>query len=93
MFQIDSVGQFESRFSCWVHDDDMPEDELDLGSSETDGVDPAKMMAAGLKDASEKMSKLSGEGVKVATCNADGTADVRLVSGEDFIAGNSIDRQ
>jgi hypothetical protein len=93
VFQIDSVGQFESRFSCWVHDDDMPEDELDLGSSETDGVDPAKMMAAGLKDASEKMSKLSGEGVKVATCNADGTADVRLVSGEDFIAGNSIDRQ
>jgi len=93
VFQIDSVGQFESRFSCWVHDDDMPEDELDLSRSETDGVDPAKMMAAGLKDASEKMSKLSGEGVKVATCNADGTADVRLVSEEDFIAGNSIDRQ
>jgi len=93
VFQIDDVGQFDSRFSCWVHDDDMPEDGLDLSSSETDGVDPADMMKASLKDASEKMSKLSGEGVKVATCNADGTADVRLVSEEDFIAGNSIDRQ
>ena len=93
VFQIDSVGQFDARFSCWVHDDDMPADELDLCSSETDGVDPAEMMAAGLKDASEKMGKLSGEGVKVATCNADGTADVRLVSKDDFIAGNGIDRQ
>ena len=97
VFQIDDVGPFDSRFSCWVHDDDMPEgvgaDGLDLSRSETDGVDPAEMMKAGLKDASEKMSKLSGEGVKVATCNADGTADVRLVSEEDFIAGNSIDRQ
>ncbi len=93
VFQIDSVGQFDARFSCWVHDDDMPEDGLCLSGRETDGVDPAEMMKAGLKEASEKMSKLSGEGVKVATCNADGTADVRLVSKDDFIAGNGIDRQ
>jgi len=92
VFQVDSVGQFDSRFSCWIHNDDMPEGGLELDSTETDGPDPAQRMKAALQDASAKMSGLSGEGVKVATCNADGTADVRLVSKDDFIAGNGNEK-
>jgi hypothetical protein len=90
VFQIDSVGQFDARFSCWIHEDDMPEDGLDLAYGETDGPDPVVAMKAAMQDATAKMSNLSGEGVKVATCNADGTADVRLVSEEDFIAGKAL---
>ncbi len=88
VFQIDSVGQFDARFSCWLHEDeDMPA----LEESETDGNDPAVAMKAALQDASLKMSSLSGDGVKVATCNPDGTATVRMVSNEDFIAGKALD--
>ena len=88
VFQIDSVGQFDARFSCWLHEDeDMPS----LAEAETDGSDPAAAMKAALQDASAKMSGLSGDGVKVATCNPDGTATVRMVSNEDFIAGKALD--
>jgi hypothetical protein len=90
VFQIDSVGQFDARFSCWVHEDDMPEEGISFEANEADGHDPATAMKAALQDASAQMSKLSGEGVKVATCNADGTATVRVVSQEDFIEGNAF---
>jgi pyridoxine/pyridoxamine 5'-phosphate oxidase len=62
-----------------------------LEESETDGTDPARALSAAMQDASLKMSRLSGDGVKVATCNPDGTADVRMVSNEDFIAGKALD--
>lgn len=92
VFQIDSVGQFDARFSCWVHEDEMPEGGLTLDTDETDGPDPAEAMKAALQDASAKMSELdAGDGVKVATCNADGTATVRVVSPEDFIAGKALE--
>ena len=65
VFQIDSVGQFEARFSCWLHEDeDMPS--LDRG--ETDGADPAVQMQAALADAKVKEAALPpGPGVVVTT--------------------------
>ena len=91
IFKIDSVGQFDSKFSVWV-----PEADLQVAGKavfEDDSyhadVDPAAAMKAGLEEASKKMSKLpEGEGVKLATLNPDGTATVKLVSQQDFIEGN-----
>jgi hypothetical protein len=40
-----------------------------------------------LKDAAEKMGKLSGTGIRYAECKEDGTADVRLMSQEEFVKG------
>ena len=89
VFQIDRVRQFDMDFSCWVHEDeDLPA----LSGEETDGPDPARSMQAALQDATAKMADLpDGPGVKVAKCNPDGTASVRTVSPEDFIAGKALD--
>lgn len=83
-FQIDSVGQFDLDFSVWVD-----RDQLDRipHTVETQGYSPSQACQAALKDASAKMAQLSGPGIKYAVCKADGTADVRLVSREEFIAG------
>jgi predicted transcriptional regulator len=88
VFQIDSVGQFDARFSCWLHEDeDMPV----LGSGETDGPDPVVQMKSAFADAKVKEAALPpGPGVVVTTCNADGTATVNRVSDEDFIAGKAL---
>jgi len=93
IFRIDSVGQFDVRFSCFVHEDEyeaavstlFPDGKMDSGK--TNGHDPATTMKAALQDASTKMSSLSGPGVKYAKCKSDGTADVRMVSNEEFIDG------
>ena len=91
IFKIDSVGQFDSKFSVWVQEEDLQVAgkvvfEDDSYHAE---VDPAEAMKAGLEQASEKMAQLpEGEGVKHATINPDGTATVKLVSQEDFIEGN-----
>ena len=92
VFQIDSVGQFDARFSCWVHEDEMPEGGLDLAHSEANGSDPVVAMKQAMNDADRQMASLpDGPGVKVAKCNPDGTATVRVVSPEDFIAGKALD--
>jgi len=49
---------------------------------------PAYLMQKGLKEATIKMGELSDSKIKYASVNADGTADVKSVSAEDFINGN-----
>lgn len=91
LFNLDSTGQFDSEFSVWVHEDDW--DKItgwDKADKRCD-VSPARMCEMALADASAKMSALEGEGVRVAKCKPDGTADVKLVSPEDFIAGRALD--
>lgn len=94
IFRIDDVGQFDCRFSCFVHEDEydaatellFPDGEEDV--SKTEGADPAVSLKAALEDASSKMAALpDGPGVKYARCRSDGTADVRLVSPEEFVNG------
>lgn len=85
LFQIDSVGQFDLRFSVWVH-----EDEADLLNGQPEGKckeDPANVLKRGLQGASKAMGELQGDGIKYSKVNADGTADARMVSPEEFVAG------
>jgi hypothetical protein len=89
LFDLDAVGQFDMKFSVWVHEsEDVTRAQAALDGGKTDGPDPATMMEKALKDASAKMAQLpDGQGVKYAQCNADGTAQVRLVSPEEFVRG------
>ena len=92
LFNIDSVGQFDARFSVWLHEDELADiDREELESLlERKAVGPS--VSEGLKrafeDADRKMRDLPNEGIKYAKLNEDGTADVKNVSKEDFIEGN-----
>ncbi len=87
LFQIDDVGQFDLRFSVYVHESET--DKLDEDKAiESLGHSVSGAMKAGLQAASIALAKLpDGEGVKYAKINPDGTADVRLVSPEEFVDG------
>lgn len=88
LFQLDSVGQFDSRFSVWVHNtESTPALWKRLQDKETTSGDPAISMRNALRDASVKMSGLSGQGIKYAQLKSDGTADVKNVSPQEFIEG------
>jgi hypothetical protein len=86
IFRIESVGQFDLNFSAWIHESESAK--LDSADIVSAGPDPAVAMQNALKDASAKMAQLpDGKGIKYARCNADGTADVRIVSPDEFIQG------
>lgn len=83
LFEISSVGQFDIAFNVWVH-----ESEAHLLRGVPTGkakIDPATAMKMALKNA--EMQSVEGEGIRYVRCNADGTADVRMVSEEEFIEG------
>ncbi len=92
VFTLDSTGQFDIAFSVWVYEDEI--DRIDMEEFETAptaGVDPAIQMQKALADASTKMATTEGQ-IKVAKCDLDsGTARVRAVSVEDFVAGKALD--
>jgi hypothetical protein len=89
LFVLDDVGQFDARFSVYVHDSEM--ENLDRGkwaAAETDGPDLVAGLERALSAASTEMAKLpEGQGIKYAKVKADGTAEVKLVSPQDFIDG------
>jgi hypothetical protein len=104
VFQIDSAGQFETRFSVWV-----PREELGLADGaewdeihetiqrvlsdpiDSRGKDPATQLRKALQDAGAKMSPLgSSPGVQIATCDLEsGTATVKTITPEDFVSGKA----
>lgn len=88
IFSIDTVGQFDSHFSVWVREDDLEDatEALAHGNTRCE-LDPAEACKRALQSASEQMRDLQGDGIRYAKCNPDGTADVRLVSPEEFVAG------
>jgi hypothetical protein len=94
LFNIDSVGQFDTRFSLWIHEEELKDSPIDhdelLAYCERQAVGPSVSGALkrGLEEASRKMRELSGDGIKYASINEDGSADVKSVSAEDFIKGN-----
>jgi len=101
IFNIESVGQFDTDFTVWIRREDLGLDrevefwddiyraicEFRRTPIEVNGPDPAVVMQKSLKDATEKMGKLSGPGIRYAECKEDGTADVRLMSQEEFVKG------
>jgi len=92
IFNLDSTGQFDMSFSVYVHESEIGLiDREEFESAPTSGVDPAVQMQKALVDASSKMAATEGR-IKVAKCDLDsGTARVRIVSPEDFVAGKALD--
>jgi len=93
VFSIDSVGQFDMRFSVYVKHDSLSAATRVVKNEDTKcDIDPATNMERGLKAASKAMSTLpKGPGVQVAKIGDNGAVTVRLVSPEDFIAGKALD--
>jgi hypothetical protein len=87
VFKIVDQGQFDTRFAVYVHEDEASLVKEPLPESEVNGPSVSGAMERGLREATAKMSTLEGDGIKLATVNTDGTADVRLVSREDFVRG------
>jgi len=91
LFRLDSCGQFDTAFSVWVHEEDIVNvDPKKWADANKNGPSVSEALDRALRDASEKMSKLSGPGIKVAQCNPDGTADVRMATPEEFIKGEAL---
>jgi hypothetical protein len=90
LFQIDDKGQFDTRFSVWVHDDEKPCDEhvdTTLSRSETDGPSNSEALERGLREASLASAALSGEGVRYVKIEGDKVVEARMVSPEEFVDG------
>lgn len=86
IFTIDSCGQFDMDFSVWVKPEDL--DKLREPIKTEQDVSPAELCRRGLQEASLQQAQLpDGDGVKYSKIKADGTAETRLVSPEEFING------
>lgn len=85
LFRVDSVGQFDLSFSVYVHEDEK--ELLKELSLKSEGPSVSDALERGLKEAAVKMKALDGDGIKFAQIQADGTANVRLVSPEEFVEG------
>jgi hypothetical protein len=91
LFSLDSVGQFDSRFSLWIHEDELQlykdsvPDESELKADES----PASIMERGLKSAALLPPAPPGK-VAITTINADGSAVTRHITAEEFVKGVKI---
>jgi hypothetical protein len=84
LFSIDSVGQFDTRFSVWVHKDQWVPDLLSDPSECRDEISPAQHAEAALRN----IPAPTGAGVHLTTIDTStGAASTRMVSPEEFIAG------
>jgi hypothetical protein len=96
IFRLDDVGQFDASFSVWIHESEWElmeshKDDWKRANKSSD-VSPAELCKRALQDASVKMVQLQGDGIRIAKCNiGNGTADVKLVSQQDFIDGKALD--
>lgn len=92
LFGLDSVGQFDARFSVYIHLDESlagARIALHLGDVRME-VSPAEAMEKALRQASEQSAALraSGQdGIIYSTCHGDGTATTRIVSPQEFLEG------
>jgi hypothetical protein len=87
LFNLDSVGQFDAKFSVYIHKDEFETfNKEEFEKAPVDGEDPAEVMKRGLQAASKQMATLEGEGIKYVKVVGD-QAEARLVSQEEFING------
>jgi hypothetical protein len=88
LFSIDKCGQFDIRFSVWVHEQELKE--LDMKAwnrANKNGPSVSEGLQRALKDATIKMATLP-EGIKVATCDySTGTATAKTLTPEEFVKG------
>jgi len=95
LFFVNSVGQFDMNFSLWIHRSEWRRFRRGArqweAANKRCALDPAEACRMALVDAHSKMGQLpEGPGVRMAKCQADGTATVCLVSPEDFLAGKVL---
>jgi hypothetical protein len=95
VFDLDSVGQFDLSFSLWVHKDELASlDEGAFAATTKDGLSVSEGLRRSLEDAAAKMKSLPDVPghPKVAKCDvSNGTARVKLVAPEAFVAGQALD--
>lgn len=81
-------SQFYIDFDVYVREADKDKAVEVLSNTDTyQGHSTAGNLEKGLREASKQMGELQGEGVRYSKVNADGTAETRLVSKEEFIKG------
>lgn len=81
-------SQFNVDFDVYVKSEDHDKAKAILENTNAyQGFSSAGNCERGLREASLQMDNIQGEGIKYAKINSDGTADVRLVSNEEFIKG------
>jgi hypothetical protein len=90
IFRLDDVGQFDVKFSVYVHKTEIGN--VKPGTFDSPDSKNGPNMAEGLRKslaaAGEAMDKLPEGGIKVIHCDAStGTASGEVVSPEDFVKG------
>lgn len=92
LFVLDSVGQFDLRFSVWADKEQLAAAKEVIESGRTkSATDPAMDLQIGLANATAALAELpEGEGVRVVKVRGR-EASARLVSSEDFIAGKALE--
>lgn len=86
LFNIDDVGQFDMKFSVYVHESEVELlDRKRFEKENTDGPSVSAAMERGLREGSLAANKLQGDGIRHTSVHADGTTEVRLISPEDFV--------
>lgn len=80
IFSLDSVGQFDARFSVWVRVDDLDRAQDVTGKCE---VPPNVALAQAL----QSIPPATGEGIQYNRVNGDGTVTTTYLTPEQFIEG------
>lgn len=84
LFDITSVGQFDTHFRVLVHESEMQKfSQQAFAEDDTTGPDPAVIMQNALQNI--PVVSNPGPGVVVHSVNKDGTVDTKIVSPEDFV--------
>jgi hypothetical protein len=93
LYVLDYVQQFDLGFNVWADKGQLEAAKAVFEAGQTKAKeDPAEILKRGLQNAAAIMDQpLDGEGVKVVKILADGSAEAKIVSNEDFIAGKALD--
>jgi hypothetical protein len=90
IFRLDSVGQFDAQFSVYVHKNQFKLfNAARLARADTDGPDPAEALKKALQSMPVVQPKAGG--VMVTKITADGKAETKEVSPQDFIDGKALE--
>lgn len=96
LFTLDAAGQFDLKFSVWVHKTQYKKFNAEKFGKEktTCDVSPAAALERGLREATVQMAKLPDSQIKHAAINtSDGSVEVRTISPEDFVSGKAFKKK
>lgn len=99
LFNIESQGQFDTRFGLYLHDEEAEDGGLErakeaIESGRTDGPSVSGALERSLKEVSRQQAEAKkegvGDGIIVSQVGLDG-AKTRVISPQDFIEGKALD--